>query len=637
MSNTLKIISLAAWLSCMVFAFILLYFTAGKSIVFTVQNGLGLMGLSAGLFLLPEFLSDNFYDKNNFFKNSIFYTLISLFIFTIVGFLLKDNSYILSSFITIASIYLLLKSIKPIFKEQHSVKLLFTTATFLLFLVGIVYCAYPAILPLEFINSGKVHIDLMMHCSITNMIDTFGKCTMGLDGNTTFTYHWASHLIFAGLKNYIGGSALHFYCFGYAILFVPLFVKAILYCIEFLSSKPNQLLIFVALAILAVGFSSDFFLYFGQPLGSESYTLSLTFSLMLFGILLITWNEIVSWKEIIFICCMLYFIAFTKISVGITTTAIVGYIYLRHCYSLKNYLLLSSLTILLCVLVYFTIYPHDRATAINSVMHRYEALWVQSRGILTYTFGALMLFGIMLYSHELKSRNELIQIFKSKKYLLYEALAIATIVGFVCSIKVSSHPNDVIYFSGNQLYYSLPLFIFLCYKIFDKFKAVYKTKIYFSIAIIFFSMASLPEVGKSLLRYNDLKKENLTTDIYGQFLKSLYTLSKTNDKEKKCIYINKNESWFYKSQLPDGFEYRDDVEAASVVPAVSGIVMLGGIPQNVLDSPYPYYGVYYHRLHRNKQINTLEEGLEVAKKEGYTILIEFKSVNGKLEEKVYHL
>lgn len=79
------------------------------------------------------------------------------------------------------------------------------------------------------ILSGTVHVDLLFHAAIANMLGGYGVGSLGVDGLATFPYHFGSHRLMMVLYGLLGIDPLQFYSVVFPLIFSPLFV-----CVMFL-------------------------------------------------------------------------------------------------------------------------------------------------------------------------------------------------------------------------------------------------------------------------------------------------------------------------------------------------------------------------------------------------------------------
>lgn len=157
-------------------------------------------------------------------------------------------------------------------------------------------------------------------------------------------------------------------------------------------------------------------------------------------------------------------------------------------------------------------------------------------------------------------------------------------------------------------------------------------------SIVCFSLLSRPDLLKyqdGFFQFLDVKKKSEQLSEYqiilNDLLIELHNLEKENNKKKKCIFIPQSEEWYYKSQ-----EYRPK-GSPMVVPAITGIPLIDGIPDSIMNSGYNYYSYYYYRGKDHVQVSNVSEAISSAKLKGYDKMFVFKEIDGKLEKEVYSL
>jgi hypothetical protein len=74
-----------------------------------------------------------------------------------------------------------------------------------------------------------------------------------------------------------------------------------------------------------------------------------------------------------------------------------------------------------------------------------------------------------------------------------------------------------------------------------------------------------------------------------------------------------------------------------IVPCISGMPLIYGIPESLLNSNYNYYSYFYYRKHKKPYPEDLSDVLKRAKKEGYKNLILYSAKDQKLDKKIYNL
>jgi hypothetical protein len=76
---------------------------------------------------------------------------------------------------------------------------------------------------------GRVHVDLLFHSGIVNMLRNYDVGSLGVDGIPAFPYHFGSHRIVAMLAPLLKVEPLSFYSIIFPLIFSPFFIAAMLF------------------------------------------------------------------------------------------------------------------------------------------------------------------------------------------------------------------------------------------------------------------------------------------------------------------------------------------------------------------------------------------------------------------------
>ena len=145
---------------------------------------------------------------------------------------------------------------------------------------------------------------------------------------------------------------------------------------------------------------------------------------------------------------------------------------------------------------------------------------------------------------------------------------------------------------------------------------------------ILLMIISKPSVAPLILDryYTQQKMTNLDKQqlILQQLLKNLEKLRLENNYHKIAIYISPSETWYYRSQT-----YRD-IAAPFIVPAMSGISLIGGVPEFILNSGRTTYGFYTYLNLPKLPLFNKNTALKIAQEMNFEELIIFTTNNGNL-------
>ncbi|MBN2400145.1 MAG: hypothetical protein JXI33_07370 [Candidatus Aminicenantes bacterium] len=348
-------------------------------------------------------------------------------------------------------------------------------------------------------------------------------------------------------------------------------------------------------------------------------------------------------------------ISFLKISNGFVCFIAAAYLYLRNRWNFKSIVRVLLAGTVMALIIYFVVFHSAYLAKPLSLSGRIQTFWELSDGFITYFLGALIAGLILMKNKTLASWSELRSSIKSREYIDMETLFVITLAGVLGGILTSSHGTDVYYFCSIQWFVSIPYLIYFSQNIFDGFHAPGKVKTIFLFIVIVLSIVSRPDVIKGIAKNNSdgaqrnktagsiyeiiqLKKEMLGLTQRQQVLKSfvneLFKLEKEIDKSTICVYIPQGEKWYYESQ-----SYRP-LGSALVTPAISGVAMIGGIPEGILKKENMNirgYGYYYYKKSGQRIPKNITEALTLAHEKGYKKLIKFQVIDGKLNKQTFNV
>jgi hypothetical protein len=623
----------------------------GLTPYFTGLNYFSLFALVATLFCLPDFLCYYFPSADKWYRTSEFYTISLIIALGIVGLLLPKYSSLLTFIILPVGISLAFWELFH-FIQNKNLLILAAGSIVMGFIVFLFYSrSYVSSLFPEQIILGNAHIDTIFPCSMSNMFATLGWPSTGLDGSPFIRYHWGSQALFGGLKNWIGINSLMFYNIAYPVIFIPLFFKSFISFLRrllFYKGVGSFNLLF-AISFIAVLYSLKItgFAY-ATPLKFESLTISLIYTFLFFSTLLAYVNKpgknnhLFFWYSIV----LLLLISSAKISTGAVCIIGMTYLHLRVNRGFSKFLMLF-IGGLIIVAFYMLIFPSDRLTIPVTLMQRISNLWHNSVSFITYFCGALIAVLVLLKKQPLRNWDEIRSVIKSKEYIDLEILFIITLASFIGALPTTTYSTDVFMFCMPQFFLSIPFLILFSQKYFDQFAASSKAKTLFLLIVIFLSVFSNPDaVTNYTTRILHVKRsmQSLSENqqVLQGFLAELFKLDKEGDKNETCIYIPKTENWYYHSQsdTPLGQisgEPSNPMSSPMIVPAVTGIALIGGISDSIYQSGYIYAGYYYYKNEGQKQISNLAEAKKRAVRKGYSKLIAYQYIGKALVRQDFNL
>jgi hypothetical protein len=606
----------------------------------TPVNYFSLFALASTLFILPDFLCYYFPAGTRWYKTSEFYTGGLVLLLGICGVVLSPFAAWIGFIIIPIGIALALWQLSQFVKNRSFLPLL-AGVVFMVLMILLFYSQdHHSLLFPERIISGKAHMDTLYHITMSNMFSTVGWASTGLNGTPYIPYHWGTHVLFAGLKNWAGLTTMMFYNLAYPAIFLPLFIKSLFNFLYRLSIYKGiaPLNILLAVSFMMILYSlpvAGFDL--ASPIISESYCIAILFT-FLFGSVVLSYITYSSEGRILFFwfaLVTLILISFLKISNGLIFFIGMAYLYLRRYWNLKSIMIVFTVGIVLILVTYLFIYQAAYIANPATLPSRIIFFWALSGGFIFYFTGALIAMIVIMKNNSLESWGDFTSMIRSREYIDMEILFILTIAGVLGGIYTTSNPPDVYYFCTIQLFISIPFLILFTQKYFDRFRTSEKVQTIFLFLVIILSIVSKYDIKKGLADITMEKKElhNLTQQQKGmqEFLTDLFRLEKESSRETSCIYIPQTEKWYYESQ-----SYRP-FGSPLVVPAISGIAMIGGVPDTILKSDFNGHGYYYYKKSGQIMARNLIEAKNTAIKEGYHELIEYQFMDGKLNKQTFNL
>jgi hypothetical protein len=483
------------------------------------------------------------------------------------------------------------------------------------------------------------------------MFSTLGWTSTGLDGSPYVPYHWGSQVLFGGLKNWLDLNSLMFFNIAYPVIFIPLFFKSLFYFLNrlFIYKGITSADLLFAISFVTVLYSLKFAGFsYATPLKFESLTISLVFT-FLYGATLLHYVSKPNININIFFfysIFVLLLISSSKISTGGICVTGMAYLYLRKFRSLNN-LLVFFIGAVIIVTFYLFVFPFDRLTYSATFGLRISNLWFNSVGFITYLSGAFLAVIYLLKTQSFKNRNEIWSVIRSGKYIDLEILFVITISSMFGAILVSSLQADVYMFCTPQFFITIPFIIMFSQRYFDRFAASIKAKTFFLFLLIILSIVSNPDVFRTYYHRtiqvrHGMSRLSQQQQVLQSFLFELFKIEKEVDKKQICIYIPSTEKWYYESQSIEplgqqSLEPSNPLGSAMVIPAITGIALIGGISDSIYKANYNYAGYYYYKQGGQVQVKNLIEAKESAIRKGYTKLIKYQYIDGILAKQTFDL
>lgn len=448
----------------------------------------------------------------------------------------------------------------------------------------------------ENLNAGITYIDGLFHASISQMIKTYGVPSTGLNGVPYLHYHWGTHWLIAQLSNLLNISMLGFYQFAYPVIFIPLFFHSLLLFINqlrlFCGIKSNYDTKFWLLLIISfIGFFPiaimgvlDKVIFF-----SESYQISLTATFIFFSLILT-----LSQYSFLFYLVPIFMIitGLLKISTMHLLFGLFVYLFLRlNLYRKCRFLftaLVSTVIYLILIKVTLSIYNQSSHFSIfHFIRYNVQAPWKPFFFWFNY-FWTFAYIYLKLKGEKIDTFSKLIVSYKKRETLDIEILIVISILGFIPENLWAIAGGSGIFFADFQKWIAISLLLASKYINLNLFTNKFKIVVFsiFLLPLLFsFYQINFRVPILNFLHYNKINsslnkiKHNEAKNIINM-LQNISSMP-ISEKRQTYIYIPKTNRDFWKA-----FPCMD---APFIVPAITGIAMIQGLPEkNCRISGYGY-------------------------------------------------
>ncbi len=477
----------------------------------------------------------------------------------------------------------------------------------------------------ETLATGRGFIDTLFHISISQMIHTYGTVSTGVDGLAIMHYHAASHWLVAQWVSLLGVPVFDFFVLAYSTIVLPFFYFSILLLsirLSELFGQPFSLdirepagrafwfLFFMltirilpdrALVNLAVWETFDF---------SPSYFLGLSFMFLFIAIVLDLWNRPNGWVSILLlwiaIPLAIAILGLMKNSVMMIAMAGYGFALLR-----QGRLRRPAGWIGLCLAAFAAAWTLISVTNFGvgnsgmrffAFLRSYVPLHLLPYHLIVY-FGFLVFYAmIRVRQVQMISWESLKQAFRNHKILDLEILLLIAAFGVLPGLFMMIPNGSAHYFSDISVRLAVPLILaqsgWITQHLYSMRLIGRRILIPFILFILGWKTASLDGFyikGNLVLRReirSDLSESSLIKKR-NSFLIRLRELDQLPLAEKKrtLIHVAKSDSVFWNHFL--GHESPQNLSL--LVPAVTGIAMLDGLPPDTIKTAYYGFGGYKKR------------------------------------------
>lgn len=580
------------------------------------------------------------------------------------------------------------------FSGKHNIAYIILFILFAFWVGGLIWgTKYHGPLFYEKIIFGFAHPDILFYTAVSNLIKTFGFPSTGLDGLPYLHFHWGSNWLFAYLSGLINVSTIKFYNLCYPVIFIPFYFKNfLLFIVDFKRYKNFSpklgLLLFALLFIVYIGRNTF------SDLGNEAYLMAISFAFLFFSILISFWQNLKnrnsnhSTADKLFLFLLIPFfigtIGLMKISVGFLLFGLYGYLFLRMSWHRKKEFFISFINSFLVFIIIY-IATSNKSAIDGTITWFHLTEYIKSWNFffsIDYLFLWIFIF-IILYKEKITTFYELKEAFWQKKLLEIEVFLVIAILGLLPGAVLNIAGGSDWYFSNFQKLFGLGLVLSYLSYFTDSEEFLYfswkKLKIGLVLIIFFITIDNISFIKNYYISTSQLvvvdivirekiinpDEINFSAKKFVQeawrkrgfmgILKSAVSSAKLSqpglsklenyelikilekigemeysEKRKTCIYIPKSNKIFWEMKIYQNLGH----VRPFIVPAITGMAMIDGLPQGELPDIRDYY--YYKKarflrsVEEEARYDNIENIKSAARDKGFSQVIIIRQVGDNL-------
>jgi hypothetical protein len=312
----------------------------------------------------------------------------------------------------------------------------------------------------EQIILGLAHSDVIFATAVSNLIKTYGIPSTGVDGLPYLYFHWGNNWLFAYLSGLINISTIKFYNLCYPVIFIPFYFKSLLlFVVDFKRYKNFSprlgWLLFILLFIVYIGRNTF------SDLGNEAYLMAVSFSFLLFCIIISALravkndmaDRIIHDKLFFYILLPVFIgiIGLCKISVGFLLIGLYGYLFLRMRWYKNNKIFISFIiSSLIFIVAYLAASNKGAIEGYNNLSQIAE--YIKSWNLffsIDYLFMWIFIF-LFLFQEKVFALFDLKIAFAQKKLLEIEIFLVIALLGLLPGAFLKIAGGSDWYFSDFQ-------------------------------------------------------------------------------------------------------------------------------------------------------------------------------------------
>jgi hypothetical protein len=445
----------------------------------------------------------------------------------------------------------------------------------------------------------QAHRDTLFHASIANMIRTYGVPSTGLDGHPLVRYHVGSHWVVASLASLTGTDVLEFYNRRFGPIFLPVEILTFLLFVLGVRSlarpaapgsaiSDNPWFWGVLLLIFVGPFTFPLESWLDLIFLSESYILGLAIAFTLLAVLLSFGHDWVNRRgsaagdvvALLVVLPLLYVLCgATKISLMYLVLMVAAYAALRgrilwSPLVAAHFLLVGSLAVGLAIAMWtFQVgRPEGVESRIDMVARNWHRVW--KPGVLFFFWP-----GVFLVTQAGRA-------FRKGQTAAAEAVIAVSVAGLLPAFFVPLG-SDVTYFTHFQSLFAAALVLAFLGSVPRRWGGmVLVAGVTILVAINTAYAAAMMAKATSSARQSLVAPETAEARRLLDVLRQVAALPRL-EKQTSVLFIPKSVTTYWDLETARA-------ASAFVAPAITGVAMIGGLPDNMRPAEWDSYGFTFY-------------------------------------------
>jgi hypothetical protein len=312
---------------------------------------------------------------------------------------------------------------------------------------------------------ANIHHDTFYYTSMTQMMETYGVPSTGLDGIPIIKYHFGSPWLFGKWAHLIGVDVLTFYSLGYPIIVMPLLFYGVLLLAQ--GAARSDWRAWAVFLAATVGFIparalDAFAIWNSNAFISESYLIGMPVFLLVLASGVAFWDRNREARRfgtanslylLLFLPVMLGVLGFLKISLMLLLLAVAWYLIVRLWLWTRPVVIASVILSAIVVAITYRIVQLPNQNGGLSPLHfmRFDAAqgWQQFFPLFHLLWTWVYVAGRM-WEERITHISQLGVAIRTRRIIDVEVLLVIAVLGFIPGELVSIHGGSAVYFSDVQ-------------------------------------------------------------------------------------------------------------------------------------------------------------------------------------------